>query len=415
MPLSRRALLASAPGALLLPQIGRASGGARRFLFVFAEGGWDQTFLFAPLFGEPLIDMEADAEPAMALDIPYVASPGRPKVSAFLERYGDRTCFLNGFEARSVAHDVCLRLVLTGPSLPAADDWPSTIGALTGAELLLPVVHLSGPGYTHAHGSAVVRVGAAGQLPELISGEALMRSSRPVALPPLELEALEDALLTSRIERAAARAGAGRAQVMAGRALDAVDRMALLQAASDEIDLGSARNLRDGMALLVDAFAADLARCGVVRHRGWQNLGWDSHADIAVQGRSFEELFEAVHATMDRLSATPGVEAPTLADETTIVLMSEMGRYPQLNARGGKEHWTFTSCALIGAGVAGGRAIGGYDAACAGQKVDLGSGDVTDHGVSLTPNHIGATLLALAGVDPAEVLPDAEPVHAALA
>jgi hypothetical protein len=415
MRLSRRALLSAAPAALLLPRLARASGGNRRFLFVFADGGWDQTFLFAPLFGEPLIDMEADAEPAMAGDIPYVASPGRPKVSAFFERYGDRTCFINGFEAHSVAHDVCLRLVLTGTSLPAADDWPATIGALTGADLLLPVVHLSGPGYTHAHGSAVVRVGDAGQLPELISGDALLRSDRPLRRPPGALDALEDALLASRITRAGARAGAGRAEVMAARAMDAVDRMALLEAASGELDLGAARNLRDGMSLMVDAFAADLARCGVVRHRGWQNLGWDSHADIAVQGRSFEELFEAVHATMDRLVSLPGRAAPTLADETTIVLMSEMGRYPQLNARGGKEHWTFTSCALIGAGVAGGRAIGAYDAACAGQPVDLASGEVSRHGVSLTPNHVGATLLALAGLDPAEVLPDAEPIDAALA
>ena len=61
MRLSRRSLLSAAPGALLLPRLARADAPAqRRFLFVLAEGGWDQTFLFAPLFGEPLIDIVGD-------------------------------------------------------------------------------------------------------------------------------------------------------------------------------------------------------------------------------------------------------------------------------------------------------------------------------------------------------------------
>jgi len=416
MRLSRRSLLSAAPGALLLPRLARADAPAqRRFLFVLAEGGWDQTFLFAPLFGEPLIDMEDDAEPAFAGDIPYVAHGERPSVSAFLSRYGDKTCFINGFEARSVAHDVCLRLVLTGTSLPAADDWPARIAAATGAQLLLPVIHLGGPGYTHSHGAMVVRVGDAGQLPELVTGEAFTRSDRLLRRPSSAVESLEADFLAGRIAAGAAAAGAGRSAHVWSRAADAVSRLGPLAAAADEINLGVARTVKEGMSLLVDAFAADLSRCGFVRYRGWQNLGWDTHADLPQQGRSFEDLFDAVLATMDRLQALPGHSAPTLADETTIVLLSEMGRYPQINPRGGKEHWTYTSCVLIGAGVRGGRAIGGYDSACAGQRVDLASGDSTPQGVALTPNHVGATLLALAGVDPAAELPGVEPIHAALA
>jgi hypothetical protein len=416
MPLSRRSLLSTAPGALLLPRLARADTPAnRRFLFVLAEGGWDQTFLFAPLFGEPLIDMEGDAEPDIAEDIPFVAHASRPSVSAFLARYGAQTCFINGFEARSVAHDVCLRLVLTGTSLPAADDWPARIAAATGSQLLLPVIHLGGPGYTHSHGAMVVRVGDAGQLPELVTGEAFTRSDRLLTAPSSRVESLEADLLARRIAAGSAAATPGGAAQLWSRAGAAVTRLGPLAAAADEINLGVARTVKEGMSLLVDAFAADLSRCGFVRYRGWQNLGWDTHADLPQQGRSFEDLFDAVLATMERLRALPGHSAPTLADETTIVLLSEMGRYPQINPRGGKEHWTYTSCALIGAGVRGGRAIGGYDSACAGQRVDLASGDATPQGTALTPNHIGATLLALAGVDPAEALPDAEPIHAALA
>jgi uncharacterized protein (DUF1501 family) len=82
--------------------------------------------------------------------------------------------------------------------------------------------------------------------------------------------------------------------------------------------------------------------------------------------------------------------------------MSEMGRTPQRSASGGKDHWTYTSTLLIGSGIAGGRTVGAWSELLTGEKVDLASGDVSDTGVSLLPGHIGATLLALADIDPAE-------------
>jgi uncharacterized protein (DUF1501 family) len=92
-----------------------------------------------------------------------------------------------------------------------------------------------------------------------------------------------------------------------------------------------------------------------------------------------------------------------------------MGRFPTLNTTGGKDHWNFTSALLIGAGVAGGRAIGGYDDALKGRDVDLASGDVRDGATPMHSGHLGATLLALGDVDPAEFVVDASPITAALA
>jgi hypothetical protein len=43
-----------------------------------------------------------------------------------------------------------------------------------------------------------------------------------------------------------------------------------------------------------------------------------------------------------------------------------------------------------------------------GRPVDLATGEVTDSGVGLVPGHLGATLLTLGGVDPAEVLAGGE-------
>ena len=45
----------------------------------------------------------------------------------------------------------------------------------------------------------------------------------------------------------------------------------------------------------------------------------------------------------EMLDASPGVYAPTLAEETVVVVLSEMGRTPGINGTDGKDHWPWTS------------------------------------------------------------------------
>ena len=73
------------------------------------------------------------------------------------------------------------------------------------------------------------------------------------------------------------------------------------------------------------------------------------------------------------------------------------------------------SAMLIGAGVQGDQVIGGFDDAMLGQRIDLKSGGLTDSGTLMTSGHLGATLLALADIDPGSVLDGAEPIAGALA
>ena len=126
---------------------------------------------------------------------------------------------------------------------------------------------------------------------------------------------------------------------------------------------------------------------------------------------------EAYDRLMDRImsaiDSSTDVAGEPLAESLTVVVLSEMGRYPQLNTRGGREHWTFTSGMLIGSGVRGGQVIGGYDDYAAGQPTSLDSGQVDDSGEYLVTGHVGATLLALADIDPAEHLAF-DPIRAAL-
>ena len=86
------------------------------------------------------------------------------------------TAVVNGFESRSVAHNACLRLVMTGTPQTSGDDWPSRIASTCGSDVLLPMVHMSGPSYTYEYGASVVRVGSHNQLPSLIAGSAAAAS-----------------------------------------------------------------------------------------------------------------------------------------------------------------------------------------------------------------------------------------------
>lgn len=152
----------------------------------------------------------------------------------------------------------------------------------------------------------------------------------------------------------------------------------------------------------------------MVEHFGFRGLTWDTHGAQSNQSGNFQELFTELALILTELKARPGSTGGSLADEVTVVVMSEMGRYPLLNSRAGKEHWTYTSTLLLGAGVRGGQSIGGYDLETyRGRPVDLRDGG--DGDTALNPNHLGATLLALGGHDSAELLPDAEPIAAALA
>ena len=109
------------------------------------------------------------------------------------------------------------------------------------------------------------------------------------------------------------------------------------------------------------------------------------------------------------LHSTPGTVGTTLADETTVVVQSEMGRTPQLNATNGKDHWPYTSLMMLGPGLTTDRVVGAFNDGYVGELVDLGSAEVTASGRTLSVEAIGAALLVV-GIDPAEHIAGADPL-----
>ena len=117
---------------------------------------------------------------------------------------------------------------------------------------------------------------------------------------------------------------------------------------------------------------------------------------------------------MDDLKTRPSPNGGFLIDEVCVVVCSEMGRHPKLNNHQGKHHWTYTSAMLVGAGVAGGQVSGQYDSQFFGLRVNPSTGQLDDLGEAMTDKHLGATLLALGGLDAEIYTGGVSPIEAAL-
>jgi len=421
MDISRRkfsTLLAASAGGVLMPRSGRAGiSGERKFLFVFCRGGWDTTYVFTPLLDHPSIIPEPGDELAMAAGIPFVHNNSRPSVTEFFEEYASRACVINGLEVRSVTHERCRQLVMTGSS-SGGDDWPSLLASHSIDSRLIPHIVVAGPAYTARYTGSVVRVGDSGQLPDLLDGAAILSAELPVALPPPGVESLTDAFMAQRLERRIELPDSSQRGRYLSQYAESLQRADLLAPYTDQLDLTSKLGCRrDNVAdagIIFDMFELGLARCGMIEDNGSCSAGWDTHEGNRMQDWHYEELFASLSGIMAELDSRPGEYSDRLADEVTIVVFSEMGRHPLLNSKGGKEHWTYTSAMLLGAGVRGGQSLGGLDSNGLGLPIDLTTGAESSSGTALTGTSLGATLLAMGDMDPSEFLFDVQPISAAI-
>ena len=416
-PWTRRSLLQHAGLAGLgalggLPRPARAASPARHLLFITCRGGWDPTFLFAPLFGATGVDMPTDANPWSVGGLDLVDGRGRPQTRAFFERYASLCGVINGMEVRSITHERCRRILLTGSTHGGEDDWAAIIAGETASDLLLPCVVASGPAYTESFQSVVVRLGQSGQLGDLASGAALTSADESHQPLPAATLAPIEAYLHGRLS---ARAGTSDQEARFVQAqLDALERRSDALRALSELSLegvGTGRvRMHEHCQPLLSCFERGLSRTALIEHKGVFDLGWDSHSQIEDQAANLEDLFTSLNLIMAELESRSAPDGGSLLDQTTLIVLSEMGRTPLLNHLGGKDHWTWTSALLIGAGVRGGATVGGWTEELTGLPVSLPEGATPP-----TAAHLGATLLQIAGVDPEPWTDGASPLADILA
>jgi uncharacterized protein DUF1501 len=144
----------------------------------------------------------------------------------------------------------------------------------------------------------------------------------------------------------------------------------------------------------------------------FNQITWDCHADGGSLPATLEDYKETLCPMFDRAytALLEDLGQRGLLDQTLVVAMGEFGRTPQLNPRGGRDHWPGVwSILFAGAGVRGGQVIGSSDSLGAEPK---------DRPV--TPQEVAASIYYGLGIDPKThlttfdgqsfTLADAEPI-----
>jgi hypothetical protein len=125
--------------------------------------------------------------------------------------------------------------------------------------------------------------------------------------------------------------------------------------------------------------------------------GWDMHDNIASGMKNQLPNFDRAYAALINDLNDRG-----MLDETLVLVTSEFGRTPKINATAGRDHWpSVYSIALAGGGVKRGYVHGASDAQGAQPDSD-----------PLTVENLSATIYTLLGIDPDKRLmtSDARPI-----
>ncbi|MBM74895.1 MAG: hypothetical protein CMK59_05805 [Proteobacteria bacterium] len=369
----------------------------RKFLFICNEGGWDSFCTFTPVFDSAYVDLEEEAWDGRYGNIPVVEHPDRQTFSGFMSDFGERLCVINGIEARSITHQRCMQLMLTGSGGTFVDDWPAILAGNARFSYPVPHVIFRGPGYATKYGQSVIRIGENGQFTQLL---------RPLDLTPSidtnsEIDSLEEQLLKKRIKRALKEdshslLSSYKKNLNKLNVVDATVSSEHLEGARE----GCVRDIRVDAANAFNLFASDFARTAMISYRGVCDLTWDTHADHYTQIENQRDFYWYLSDIVKDLDSKVSIRGNPLSEEVVIVVFSEMGRAPKFNSFGGRDHWTFTSALVLGSGVRGNQSIGSLDEFGRGQAVVLDTGETHSSGQMILPQHLGATLLALGNVNP---------------
>jgi hypothetical protein len=132
---------------------------------------------------------------------------------------------------------------------------------------------------------------------------------------------------------------------------------------------------------------------------------WDSHynnqSKQVESSGTFMPVFDRFLSEMNRVGNGFG----TLASTTAILCGSELGRFPVLNADLGKDHFPEAPYLFLGPGINTGDGKGSVFGSTGRQMQALPVSPKTGRGVEangclVTLDDVGATLLALAGIEP---------------
>ena len=374
----------------------------RKFLFIHAQGGWDPLCVFAPQFDDSSIQMEAQAEPITLGNLRLVDGPGRSSVKAFFNQYASRSIVFNGVSTRSVNHETCEAVALTGSTSTDRSDWATHIAAAHAQTTTLPHLALSGTVFSGDLGVFVSRT--EGSLQTLLSGE-ILEESEPYT-EPLDTGAsrIVQSFLRKRAQKITQKHPT---HTLPAQLQEAQIRAHKLWKQRGKVSFNAEDGLVGQAREAIKAMSLNICQCATLSTEG----DWDTHNDNSEQNQMFDDLFSQLSQVMNLLETTQDAQGVPMSKNTVVVVMSEMGRTPAYNLTGGRDHWPFTSFLMVGEGIHGGQVVGGYRDGFVGIGVDPYSLQLDYDRVGISAEEFGATLFMLAGLESQSILPHVTPLQ----
>ena len=429
---TRRALLSGAASAGVLsafsaPLIRRArastdDAGDRYFIFAYFAGGWDLLLSLDPrdpsLFREDLKKVTRIQLGYDLLDDAYQSNVETsvegmtfgPYIGGLAD-HADKLCVVRGMSMETLTHEVGRRRFLTGRA-PAGlqaqgSSLPTILATYLGGDEPVPQLSVrvesyndGFPGYASA-----IRVTSVDDLVRALS-------PAPSALGDDQQAALDALMADVAACRSTARSDFYRGALEYREAAKALVELGLDDAFDFSAETAEMEALRDRYgidpedltsaeaqaAAAVRAITSGISRC--VSIEAARDL--DSHGPewSSAHGPRLASGFDVVAAMIDELETTEykGTGESWL-DRTTIVGFSEFGRSTLLNSSGGRDHYLHNACFLAGGGVQGGRVIGASsDVGMAPTETDLASGETSEGGEVVKPEHVYRAILTECGI-----------------
>ena len=372
-------------------------------LHIHASGGWDTTMVFDNKIRKAGVSKEPGAVSATgAGNIKYVDHVNRPAVKTFFDTYGGNAAIVNGINAGGINRTHALKLMMGAvpPGRFRHTDWISFYTYSTNPVMPLPHLVIDAPWMPGEYSSIATQLpsslidtyagGLAGNLDT--DAESALATFRSASFAKLATNANGKSLDGDKLNALAQ--SYARNAILYTETKKAVATMGDTSADSSFVRNGK---------LAIEMFAQGSSQA-VTLQSGPDNE-WDTTTDnFDRQTVKFEDLFSGLSSIL-AYASTRGV-----ASKILVIVTSERGRAPILNAAGGKDAWSSTSALLYGVGIKGGTTVG-----LRALPIDPIFGGVADNLPPLEMGNVMAAIYLKTNVPIKILLPNHTPLSSILA
>lgn len=421
----------------------------RAFIFCYFPGGWDQLLFLDPrdpttfpdadrsvnLFETRYNDLEGSngfsgqlvrpADPSSPLAFGPAAA--KPADMVKITDFADRIAIVRGMNMNTLGHEVGYRYFLTGKFPVGTSARGNSVATEIVAQMVprrpIPNVALRVESYneSHAGSASALRVDTLDDLLLVLAPSRYQERDvveRALAdygqrVGPCDPEVYDRRGLFTAMRGARAQADSIVQSRLAQyfQFVTGTDENSQAVRRRYRLSVGDASSPAARAALAAQSIKTGVAQVASVmigNSTDTHFVGNTGHAPALYTGVS------AFTSLLDDLRSSPHPEGGTFLDHTTVLGFSEFSRTPMFNNYGGRDHHLTGSCILAGAGIRGNTVVGASsNVGMAPSRYDFARGVISPTGENIQPEHIAATLLASAGLDP--YITRVNPIQALLA